>query len=133
MGLIVELVRANSSSQTQDESDSRAFFFCVLSVERCQLSKEEALGTVRKPCAKTENRRKIDEISALGGLGTRGRLGDALGRAWNVLGAPNWAVLATKLAVLAASSGVRGAKLAISSAKLALLGCFRPLPIALPA
>ena len=51
-----KVVRASSSSQTQGESDSRAFFFCVLSVERCQLSKEEALGTVRRPCAMSENR-----------------------------------------------------------------------------
>ena len=63
----------------------------------------------------------------LGRFGHPGRLGDAPGRAWNVLGAPSWAVLAAKLAVLAASSGVRGTKLAISSAKLALLGCFRAL------
>ena len=63
----------------------------------------------------------------MGGLGARGRLGDAPGRVWNGLGTPSWAVLAAKLAVLAALSAVRGAKLAISSAKLALLGCFRAL------
>ena len=63
----------------------------------------------------------------MGGLGTRGRLGEAPGRVWNGLGTPSWAVLAAKLAVLAALAAVRGAKLAISSAKLALLGCFRAL------
>ena len=41
VGLILELARASSSSQTQDESDSRAFFFCILSVERCQPSKKK--------------------------------------------------------------------------------------------
>ena len=74
-----------------------------------------------------ENRRKIDEISILAGLGARGWLRDAPGRVWNGLGTPSWAVLAAKLAVLAALAAVRGAKLAISSAKLALLGCFRAL------
>ena len=50
-----------------------------------------------------KKRRKIDEISILGGLGARGRLRDAAGRVRNGLGMPTWAVLATKLAVLGAS------------------------------
>ena len=74
-----------------------------------------------------KNRRKIDEISILAGLGARGWLGDALGRVWNGLATPSWAVLAAKLAVLAALLAVRGAKSAISSAELALLGCFQAL------
>ena len=98
---MVELVRASSSSQTQDESDSRAFFFCVLSVERCQLSKEEALGTVRRPCAMTENRRKIDRKSmknrfqfrpcAVWALGAgSGTHRDALGTASELQVGPFW-------------------------------------------
>ena len=59
-----------------------------------------------------KNRRKIDEISILAGLGARGWLGDALGHVWNGLASPSWAVLAAKLAVLAAMLAVLDAKLA---------------------
>ena len=64
---------------------------------------------------------EINEKSTiLGTLGARGWLGDALGRIWNGLGTPSWAVLAAKLAVW-------GVQLAVRGAKLALLGCFWPL------
>ena len=63
-----------------------------------------------------KNRRKIDEISILAGLGARGWLWDALGRVWNGLASPSWAVLAAKLAVLVAMLAVWDVKFAARGA-----------------
>ena len=42
MGKVVEVVRASTSSQTQDESESATFSFYVLLVERCRTREGKA-------------------------------------------------------------------------------------------
>ena len=63
----------------------------------------------------------------LGGLGARGRLGEALGRVRNGLGTPSWAGAAAKFAILTAELVLQGAKLAVSTSRWALLGRFQAL------